>query len=439
VLEGGVFYLLLDLGSFHIEAQSEFFVSSFFVEVIFVHFICITTMAFTVKIGLKAGFIIGVLCIQHYGNYNVLYFAITIFAVYSMYETFINDVLMKYCLLFVPPGTPPRTIHDVRRTLTYPDLLVNTWYHLCDSSEVTPGKVLEVRALNQVFAVWRTDEGKVVVQDAFCLHLGANLAVGGKVEDNCIMCPFHKWKFSEDGTIKEIPYLDDPHKCPTHKKLKTYVSEEWCGMVCVYFHADSDQEPEFPLPKFIPEELKRDDYMPHLEWNLGFVTLNPVDWVDQAGDHAHFNQLHGDFLFPWTTVPIPKWLFSLIPIGITHQLQTHIGDDKDWIEEVKKTGWGTVCKQMIYFTDYVGLTWRGKKMENSMSQTIETFIGPALMCFHIPFTIGKIVTFILFHLLQLIVCFQALLRFSYLPPLWREDLSCVLRHGLMVASREVGG
>jgi hypothetical protein len=38
-----------------------------------------------------------------------------------------------------------------------------------------------VRALDKVFAVWRRADGTPVVQDAFCLHLGANLAVGGKV------------------------------------------------------------------------------------------------------------------------------------------------------------------------------------------------------------------------------------------------------------------
>ena len=27
--------------------------------------------------------------------------------------------------------------------------------------------------------------------DAYCLHLGADIAVGGTVADDCILCPFH--------------------------------------------------------------------------------------------------------------------------------------------------------------------------------------------------------------------------------------------------------
>ena len=41
--------------------------------------------------------------------------------------------------------------------------------------------MVEVRALDKVFAVWKKADGTPVCQDAFCLHLGANLAVGGKV------------------------------------------------------------------------------------------------------------------------------------------------------------------------------------------------------------------------------------------------------------------
>jgi phenylpropionate dioxygenase-like ring-hydroxylating dioxygenase large terminal subunit len=45
---------------------------------------------------------------------------------------------------------------------------------------------MEVRALNSVFALWRDPTtGKPVCHEAFCPHLGANLAVGGKVGGGC--------------------------------------------------------------------------------------------------------------------------------------------------------------------------------------------------------------------------------------------------------------
>ena len=57
-----------------------------------------------------------------------------------------------------------RIDHDKRRTNTYPEPIANTWYQLCDSSEVTIEKVIEVRALGQTFAVWRTADGTPVCQ-----------------------------------------------------------------------------------------------------------------------------------------------------------------------------------------------------------------------------------------------------------------------------------
>lgn len=58
-------------------------------------------------------------------------------------------------------------------------------------------------------AVFRGLEGKAYVVDAYCPHLGANLAVGGRVVGDCIECPFHGWQFrGEDGKCIRIPYAE---------------------------------------------------------------------------------------------------------------------------------------------------------------------------------------------------------------------------------------
>ena len=63
-------------------------------------------------------------------------------------------------------------------------------------------------ALGTEFAVFRGQtSGKAFVTDAYCPHLGANLACGGKVVDDCVQCPFHEWKFNGDsGAVEGIPY-----------------------------------------------------------------------------------------------------------------------------------------------------------------------------------------------------------------------------------------
>ena len=61
--------------------------------------------------------------------------------------------------------------------------------------------------LGQELAVYRGDDNKAYIVDAYCPHLGANLGVGGQVKGDCIECPFHGWVFKgSDGKCVNIPY-----------------------------------------------------------------------------------------------------------------------------------------------------------------------------------------------------------------------------------------
>lgn len=284
---------------------------------------------------------------------------------------------------------PSATAHNERRFRTYPSSVCNTWYHFVDSSDLKVGTVLEYRALGRVFVLWRGSDGKPVCQDAFCLHQGANLGLGGKVEDNCIVCPFHMWKFSGDGTIMEVPYLNDPTSCQSSaRKQKTYHCVDWCGLLLVYFHAD-DKEPEFTPPDIFEVEHAQDKWEQHVKWDSGFFTFTPIDIVDQASDHMHFNTIHKDFMIPWTNIRLPEWLLRLVPLGISHTCVTYRGDEREWEQRVKETGWGVVNKYLLFFTDNAGLTWAGKMMEKTASLTLELFLGPAIYVLTIPFTVGR--------------------------------------------------
>lgn len=69
--------------------------------------------------------------------------------------------------------------------------------------------VFTVIILGEQLAVFRDQDGKSYVVDSYCPHLGANLAVGGRVVGNCIECPFHGWQFrGNDGKCVKIPYAE---------------------------------------------------------------------------------------------------------------------------------------------------------------------------------------------------------------------------------------
>ncbi len=120
---------------------------------------------------------------------------------------------------------------------------------------------------------------KAYVTHAYCPHVGANVAVGGKVVGDCVECPFHKWSFNgESGQCTNIPYLQNgkvsslqahqfltkAYLCinagilqmkeiPEFIKLKTYTSKEVNGLIFLWYHADGE-EPNWevePVPNLV--------------------------------------------------------------------------------------------------------------------------------------------------------------------------------------------
>ncbi|KAL3173250.1 hypothetical protein MRX96_012377 [Rhipicephalus microplus] len=83
--------------------------------------------------------------------------------------------------------------------------------------------------------------------DAYCPHLGAHLGVMGRVVGDCIVCPFHGWKFQGDtGACTHVPYAS---KLPTFAKVKTWTSLEKYGLIFIWYHAEEEQ-PEWSIDDF---------------------------------------------------------------------------------------------------------------------------------------------------------------------------------------------
>ncbi|KAG7240810.1 hypothetical protein INR49_023384 [Caranx melampygus] len=116
-----------------------------------------------------------------------------------------------------------RAANEVRRrrkTGELPPVYPNGWYRVLSSHQLERGEVKNVTALGEQVAVFRGQDGKAYVVDAYCPHLGANLAVGGRVVGSCIECPFHGWQFRGDnGNCAKIPYTE---KVPEFARVRCW-------------------------------------------------------------------------------------------------------------------------------------------------------------------------------------------------------------------------
>ncbi|XP_069465967.1 cholesterol 7-desaturase nvd-like [Ambystoma mexicanum] len=167
-----------------------------------------------------------------------------------------------------------------------PPVYPNGWYQLLDSHLLPRGEVRNVTVLGEQVAVYRTQEGQAYVVDAYCPHLGANLAVGGRVIGDCIECPFHGWQFhGEDGKCKRIPYAE---KVPEFAKIKTWPTCEINGMIHVWYHCDGI-DPTWSIPE--QEEITSKEWV-YCGRTEHYVNSHIEEIPENAADIAHLSHLH---------------------------------------------------------------------------------------------------------------------------------------------------
>lgn len=102
------------------------------------------------------------------------------------------------------------------------------WFQMGWSRDLKVGQIDTQRVFGEEIILFRGANRTVSMLDAYCPHLGAHLGVGAKVMGNCVRCPFHGWKFGQDGTCTEVPYAK---KIPPKARLRTWPVKEQQGMI----------------------------------------------------------------------------------------------------------------------------------------------------------------------------------------------------------------
>ena len=183
---------------------------------------------------------------------------------------------------------PPVSALDVRsRPLPFP--IPNGWFVVAEASEIGPGEVHALHAFDRDLVLYRAADGTPHVLDAHCPHLGAHLAVGGRVEEGCLRCPFHGWKFDgESGECVEIPY-GDVKRIPPKAHARTYPTIERNHMIWAWYHAQGG-EPFYDVPE-VPE-FHDPEWSPILVRDFE-IRVSAQDMAENNVDFSHFRFVHG--------------------------------------------------------------------------------------------------------------------------------------------------
>lgn len=187
-----------------------------------------------------------------------------------------------------PNGKALARAYQSRKAGKIPPAYPSGWYHICYSQELLPGQVKYIQYLGEHLALFRTESGTASILDAYCPHLGANLAVSGTVIGENLQCPFHGWEFGEDGKCTNIPYCDT---IPKNAQVYSWPICEKNGSVFMHY-SENKEAPKWEIPEL--ESIASGSICFHHGME-DHVEAHIQEIPENGSDTAHLNFLHTPF------------------------------------------------------------------------------------------------------------------------------------------------
>jgi phenylpropionate dioxygenase-like ring-hydroxylating dioxygenase large terminal subunit len=169
------------------------------------------------------------------------------------------------------------------------------WFQIGWARDLEPGDVKNAHYFGRELALFRTESGKLVVLDAHCRHLGANIGIGGRVCGEQIECPWHGWKYNDQGENTEIPYSKHG---PRNVALRSWPVREYYGTIQIW-HDLAGRAPFWELPA-IPE-LDTSEFYPLVSDEsimVNRVRMHCQNPTENMADAAHIYWIHGSSEIP---------------------------------------------------------------------------------------------------------------------------------------------
>lgn len=167
------------------------------------------------------------------------------------------------------------------------------WYPIAYSTEVTTAP-RKARLFGEDYVVWRPS-GTAPPQAAIdeCPHRSARLSQGW-VEDGCLVCPYHGWRFDPSGRCVLIPSADPSVPVPPRAQAQSVLCGERYGLVWICAGVPREGIPDLP-------EAEDPDFVLIHEMMEVWQTSAPRI-VDNALDVSHVAWVHrnsvGSSAFP---------------------------------------------------------------------------------------------------------------------------------------------
>jgi 3-ketosteroid 9alpha-monooxygenase subunit A len=190
----------------------------------------------------------------------------------------------------------PVTLDEIPEAFGFKKAVMPTgWFQVSWTDELKVGDVRPMKYFNKDLVIYRTEEGKAVVQSAYCPHMGAHLGHGGRVDGCRIVCPYHGWEWGDDGRNKLVPSEGGPSG--TNRVLKNYITAESNGIIWIW-HDALDRAPLWEAPEELRGEADFLPAYPHAVKKVANARLQPQFVIENTVDVDHLIFVHQSTLIP---------------------------------------------------------------------------------------------------------------------------------------------
>ena len=166
--------------------------------------------------------------------------------------------------------------------------LRNAWYIAAWQDEIAAGALFNRTILNEPIVFYRKQDGSIAAIGNRCPHRFAPLHLG-KLEGDCVQCPYHGLRFDSSGQCTHSPHGDG--RVPKAAQVKSYPVVERHLAVWVWMGdpaaANPDRIPDYSFLSSAKPTARNTGYL-HTRANYELLSDNIMDLS------------HVDFLHPAT-------------------------------------------------------------------------------------------------------------------------------------------
>ena len=120
-------------------------------------------------------------------------------------------------------------------------ILRRYWQPVAVSSSLSAGRAMPIRILGEDLTLYRGVSGQPYVVAGRCAHRLSLLHIGW-VEDECIRCFYHGWKYDGTGQCVEMPAEDE--EFAEKVRILSYPAKEYAGLIFAFM--GGGEPPVFP-------------------------------------------------------------------------------------------------------------------------------------------------------------------------------------------------